>query len=406
MFLIQKYTQYKAAQAEQQKRKVTEKELAQLNHKIDKLLSKLDEHESETADTQDDECVVCVNAKATMQTYPCGHRVVCRKCFVKTIQMAVAQRLLPLRCVVCRAKILRLKHACTGPLPSSASQYTIGSQWYHVPSASLYSVSSTMSAVSGISGVSSASSCSSGSSYKTCASSFSSASLKKRSYTKQGYQPLRTSSPSPSRSPTRGSGISTKFTPPPPPSGKPKEEQTKCKSPENMDGSELPVTTTNNQNVTGKGKLSLIQEFQREFRNGKSKIANERKGSAGSQRSGSGSTRIKCARLLVNQAYPTHEFGAASDHGRSTLSMSKNYSGGGGNIGFRRATPPPTSQSCHSFRRLSRHDAVAPTTAVSSSSSFKKGSLRTIRDEDIQAKSDRPLALSKVDEVKMVNMKH
>jgi hypothetical protein len=34
MFLIQKYTQYKAAQAEQQKRKVTEKELAQLNHKI------------------------------------------------------------------------------------------------------------------------------------------------------------------------------------------------------------------------------------------------------------------------------------------------------------------------------------------------------------------------------------
>jgi len=34
MFLIQKYTQYKAAQAEQQKRKVTEKELAHLNHKI------------------------------------------------------------------------------------------------------------------------------------------------------------------------------------------------------------------------------------------------------------------------------------------------------------------------------------------------------------------------------------
>lgn len=44
-----------------------------------------------------------------MQTFPCGHRVVCRKCFVKTIQMAVSQRLLPLRCVICRAKILRLK---------------------------------------------------------------------------------------------------------------------------------------------------------------------------------------------------------------------------------------------------------------------------------------------------------
>lgn len=34
---------------------------------------------------------------------------VCRRCFVKTIQMAVSQRLLPLRCVICRAKILRLK---------------------------------------------------------------------------------------------------------------------------------------------------------------------------------------------------------------------------------------------------------------------------------------------------------
>lgn len=44
-----------------------------------------------------------------MQTSPCGHQVVCRKCFVKTIQIAVSQRLLPLRCVICRAKILRLK---------------------------------------------------------------------------------------------------------------------------------------------------------------------------------------------------------------------------------------------------------------------------------------------------------
>jgi hypothetical protein len=87
-----------------------------------------------------------------MQTYPCGHRVVCRKCFVKTIQMAVAQRLLPLRCVICRAKILRLKHS-TGsvqPLPASASQYTIGHHWYNVPqSASLYSVTSNTSATSG-----------------------------------------------------------------------------------------------------------------------------------------------------------------------------------------------------------------------------------------------------------------
>ena len=53
-----------------------------------------------------------------MQTQPCGHRVVCRLCFVKTIQTAVAQRVLPLRCVVCRTKILKLKQS---PPPTSAA---------------------------------------------------------------------------------------------------------------------------------------------------------------------------------------------------------------------------------------------------------------------------------------------
>lgn len=60
------------------------------------------------------QCVVCVSAKASMQTFPCGHRVVCRKCFVKTIQVAVSQRVLPLRCVICRTKIVRLKHSSHG----------------------------------------------------------------------------------------------------------------------------------------------------------------------------------------------------------------------------------------------------------------------------------------------------
>ncbi|KAJ8984338.1 hypothetical protein NQ317_012558 [Molorchus minor] len=64
----------------------------------DKLLSKLEESEPELAACQEEECVICINAKATMQTSPCGHQVVCRKCFVKTIQIAVSQRLLPLRC--------------------------------------------------------------------------------------------------------------------------------------------------------------------------------------------------------------------------------------------------------------------------------------------------------------------
>lgn len=80
------------------------------------------------------QCVICVNARATMQTSPCGHRVVCRKCFVKTIQMAVSQRLLPLRCVICRAKILRLKQSTTRSwLTASASQYSVRSTWSRSP---------------------------------------------------------------------------------------------------------------------------------------------------------------------------------------------------------------------------------------------------------------------------------
>ncbi|KAK6626553.1 hypothetical protein RUM44_009026 [Polyplax serrata] len=145
------------------------------------------------ATSQEDECVICVNAKATMQTSPCGHRVVCRKCFVKTIQMAVSQRLLPLRCVICRAKILRLKQSSghggltsskSWLMPSSASSYSVsakswsaGSSRHHwtdktwvptsasqysmtsrnVPnSASMYSMTSGSSSLSGMSSVSSA----------------------------------------------------------------------------------------------------------------------------------------------------------------------------------------------------------------------------------------------------------
>lgn len=67
------------------------------------------------------QCVVCLSAKATMQTYPCGHKVVCRKCFVKTIQVAVTQRCLPLRCVVCRTRILKLKQTAPGRSSSTGA---------------------------------------------------------------------------------------------------------------------------------------------------------------------------------------------------------------------------------------------------------------------------------------------
>ena len=50
-----------------------------------------------------------------MQTLPCGHRVLCLPCFVKTIQAAVAQRCMPLKCVICRCDVLKLKQP--GNLP-------------------------------------------------------------------------------------------------------------------------------------------------------------------------------------------------------------------------------------------------------------------------------------------------
>lgn len=170
MYLLYKYNQYRQQQMETTRRRVTERELMHLNTKIDKLLNKLEEHEPELASSPEEECVICVNAKATMQTSPCGHRVVCRRCFVKTIQMAVSQRLLPLRCVICRAKILRLRQTprlvtskswqvSSGSgkswgVPGSLSSYSVGAR--SVPaSASLYSVTSGESSLSGVSSVSS-----------------------------------------------------------------------------------------------------------------------------------------------------------------------------------------------------------------------------------------------------------
>lgn len=93
----------------------------------DKLLNKLEGSEPEQPTSQEDECVICINARATMQTSPCGHRVVCRRCFVKTIQSAVAQRMLPLRCVICRARINRLiSSSGTWRIQESASNYSVG----------------------------------------------------------------------------------------------------------------------------------------------------------------------------------------------------------------------------------------------------------------------------------------
>ncbi|XP_030379650.1 auxilin-related protein 1 [Scaptodrosophila lebanonensis] len=129
VMLAYKYSQFRQRRREAASRRVTERELSALHHKIDKLLSKLEESEPDPPTSQEDECVICINARATMQTSPCGHRVVCRRCFVKTIQSAVAQRLLPLRCVICRARVNRLTSSSgSWRIQESASSYSMGAK--------------------------------------------------------------------------------------------------------------------------------------------------------------------------------------------------------------------------------------------------------------------------------------
>ena len=49
-----------------------------------------------------------------MQVSPCGHQSLCRLCFVHNIREAVANRDLPLRCLICNAKIARVKNNRSG----------------------------------------------------------------------------------------------------------------------------------------------------------------------------------------------------------------------------------------------------------------------------------------------------
>jgi len=57
----------------------------------------------------DEECLTCTTNRASMQTFPCGHKVLCKTCFLTTIKVALQERQLPLRCVVCRSRVVRLK---------------------------------------------------------------------------------------------------------------------------------------------------------------------------------------------------------------------------------------------------------------------------------------------------------
>ncbi|XP_059048667.1 nucleolar protein 58 isoform X2 [Achroia grisella] len=221
-----------------------------------------------------------------MQTSPCGHRVVCRRCFVKTIQMAVSQRLLPLRCVICRAKILRLRQAprlvtskswqvSSGSgkswcVPGSVSSYSVGAR--SVPaSASLYSVTSGESSLSGVSSVSSNSGGNviNGCSTKLCGGA-------KCGGACLGAVPRATASTTPPR-PRQPASNSLRRS---------QHHSMKARLQEYQVHS-----YTGGPAGEPSGRLPPIREFQREFREGRRESA----------ATASSSTRIRCAQKIVTQ---------------------------------------------------------------------------------------------------------
>ncbi|CAG0919764.1 unnamed protein product [Notodromas monacha] len=90
----------------------TSEELHHLMTKVDDLLKvhNKDDLRRNGGDQETEEywllqCIVCVNARAMLETYPCRHAVLCKACFLKTIQVAIYRGILPLQCVLCRSEI-------------------------------------------------------------------------------------------------------------------------------------------------------------------------------------------------------------------------------------------------------------------------------------------------------------
>ncbi|KXJ14965.1 uncharacterized protein LOC110238056 [Exaiptasia diaphana] len=82
--------------------------LNELRGKLERLLVSLEQIVPEVAENEDEECIVCNSSKAVIQTFPCKHKVLCRTCFVRTLQVAVTDFNLPLKCVLCRTRIATL----------------------------------------------------------------------------------------------------------------------------------------------------------------------------------------------------------------------------------------------------------------------------------------------------------
>uniref|UniRef100_A0A915JKU2 RING-type domain-containing protein n=1 Tax=Romanomermis culicivorax TaxID=13658 RepID=A0A915JKU2_ROMCU len=75
----------------------------------DELIRRVDNKSDETALSPDDECLICVTRRACVQSYPCGHKLLCEKCFIKLLQVNYSQGKYPLTCIFCRSPVALFK---------------------------------------------------------------------------------------------------------------------------------------------------------------------------------------------------------------------------------------------------------------------------------------------------------
>lgn len=78
---------------------------AKLEMCFEQLINMVTKRSDDNALTPDEECVICVTRRACIRSYPCGHKVLCEKCFVKLLQINYLEGKYPVTCVFCRSPV-------------------------------------------------------------------------------------------------------------------------------------------------------------------------------------------------------------------------------------------------------------------------------------------------------------